>query len=208
MGAARFATGDVILGIDPGVESLGWGVAIIAPDGKLYHKAHGCETTQAAQTMPDRVDAQARAVKALVEKFKPAAIAVEAWVPYRGGSRGAGENTMRVCGVVRALGVFYGLPVVEYTAQAVKGLLLGQRNAEKKDVQKAVQTYLALTKLPRPNHAADALACAIVHFTTQAPSGAVVSKSAHRAPATPSRGKAAAGVDLAALLGTKKQRTN
>lgn len=184
MGPARFATGDIILGVDPGVESLGWGAAIVAPDGKLYHKAHGCETTQATQTMPDRVDAQARGLAALVERFRPSVIAVEAWVPYRGGSRGAGENTMRVCGVVRALGVFHGIPVVEYTAQAVKGLLLGSRNAEKADVQRAVQAYFALTKLPRPNHAADALACAVAHFTARAPSGAVVSKSAHLKSAT------------------------
>jgi crossover junction endodeoxyribonuclease RuvC len=174
---APLPNGTVILGIDPGLADMGWGAAIIAPDGKLYHKAHGVCRTQAVHPMPTRVDMQSEELLRLIATYRPNVLAVEAWVYYSHVKQGAGTNTMRVCGAIRALGRALCTPVVEYTAQAVKGIVLDQRNAEKMDVQRAVQAFFGLEKLPRPSHAADALACAIAHYRAQAPPGDVVSRS-------------------------------
>lgn len=170
--------GDCVLGIDPGIESLGWGVAVVGPDGKLYYKAHGCSKTLATQSMPVRIDQQCATLSTLIEKYRPTVISVEAWVPYAGGRSGAGANTMRMCGAVRCIGaVLAKVRVVEYTAQAVKGILMGDRGADKGAVQLAVQQYFGMGKLPRPNHAADALACCVAHFVAQASHKEVTSKS-------------------------------
>lgn len=183
--------GQVVLGLDPGVESLGWALAIVGPDGKLYRKSHGCSSTLASDSMPRRIDLQCQAIEKLLQS-RPAVIAVEAWVPYAGGRRGAGQNTMRMCGAVRAMGILSKVPVIEYTAQAVKGILLGDRNASKAEVQAAVKSYFDLPKIPRPNHAADALAVCVAHFVAQADGTDVVSKSVKYAAARGRRGMVAA----------------
>ena len=56
-----------------------------------------------------------------------------------------------------------GLPCFSYTPQQVKGAVCGSGRAGKEQVQRMVQTLLALESLPRPDHAADALAVAICH---------------------------------------------
>jgi crossover junction endodeoxyribonuclease RuvC len=57
-----------------------------------------------------------------------------------------------------------GLACAAYTPQQVKGAVCGNGRAEKLQVQRMVQTLLALPELPRPDHAADALAVAICHL--------------------------------------------
>ena len=56
-----------------------------------------------------------------------------------------------------------GLPCHAYTPQQVKGAVCGSGRAGKEQVQRMVQALLALDELPRPDHAADALAVAICH---------------------------------------------
>ena len=55
------------------------------------------------------------------------------------------------------------IPCASYTPQQVKGAVCGNGRAAKDQVQRMVQTLLSLTELPRPDHAADALAVAICH---------------------------------------------
>jgi crossover junction endodeoxyribonuclease RuvC len=56
-----------------------------------------------------------------------------------------------------------GIPCWSYTPQQIKGAVCGSGRAAKDQVQRMVQTLLALEELPRPDHAADALAVAICH---------------------------------------------
>jgi crossover junction endodeoxyribonuclease RuvC len=57
----------------------------------------------------------------------------------------------------------YGIQAYSYTPQAVKQAVCGSGRAEKGQVQRMVQSLLALPELPTPDHAADALAVAICH---------------------------------------------
>jgi crossover junction endodeoxyribonuclease RuvC len=56
-----------------------------------------------------------------------------------------------------------GIPCWSYTPQQIKGAVCGSGRAAKDQVQRMVQTLLSLEELPRPDHAADALAVAICH---------------------------------------------
>ena len=69
------------------------------------------------------------------------------------------------------------VPCSSYTPQQVKSAVCGNGRAAKDQVQRMVQTLLALTELPRPDHAADALAIAICH-TNGAPLAAALAASA------------------------------
>src|SRR5689334_13882234 len=81
-----------------------------------------------------------------------------------------GANARSAFAVGQARGVVMlaagqrGLHCAAYTPQQVKGAVCGNGRAEKLQVQRMVQTLLALAELPRPDHAADALAVAVCHI--------------------------------------------
>ena len=91
-----------------------------------------------------------------------------------------GANARSALAVGQARGVVLlaagqrGLPCSSYTPQQVKGAVCGSGRAEKAQVQQMVQRLLALPELPRPDHAADALAVAICHLN-RAPLAAAAS---------------------------------
>jgi crossover junction endodeoxyribonuclease RuvC len=176
MGPFPLASGDLILGLDPGLEATGWAVCAHTGCG-LEAIKFGCEHTLPSQSMPERIDQQARLIESLIVTYHPVVIVPEAWVFYGGKGKGAGGNTMRVAGAVRGLAVAHRIPCVEYTAQAVKGIAMGNRMAEKLEVQKAMQSAFGLPKLPRPNHAADALACCRAHWLARCAPGEVMHTS-------------------------------
>ena len=80
-----------------------------------------------------------------------------------------GANVRSALAVGQARGVVLlaagqrGIPCWSYTPQQIKGAVCGSGRAAKDQVQRMVQTLLALEELPRPDHAADALAVAICH---------------------------------------------
>ncbi len=69
-----------------------------------------------------------------------------------------------VRGVIRLAAAEHALPVAEYTPNQVKQAVTGSGRAEKRQVQEMVRRVLALDELPRPDDAADALACAVCHL--------------------------------------------
>ena len=80
-----------------------------------------------------------------------------------------GTNARSAFAVGQARGVVLlaagqaGLPCASYTPQQVKGAVCGSGRAEKDQIQRMVQVLLSLAELPKPDHAADALAVAICH---------------------------------------------
>ncbi len=69
-----------------------------------------------------------------------------------------------VRGVIRLAAAERDLPVAEYTPNQIKQAVTGSGRAEKRQVQEMVRRILALDELPRPDDAADALACAVCHL--------------------------------------------
>ena len=97
----------------------------------------------------------------LIEEHRPDAVALEALY--------FGQNVRTAFAVGQARGVVllaagqHGIDCIDYTPQQVKGAVCGAGRADKGQVARMVQTLLSLPQLPRPDHAADALAVAICH---------------------------------------------
>jgi len=152
-----------ILGIDPGSRVTGWGV--LESDGwELAHVAHGAVRCPHGLTLADRLRLIADGLARVIAEHRPGVAAVEAIFTSRsaraalvlGHARGAALLT-----VARA-----DLDLHEYAAQQVKASVTGYGRAEKRQVQQAVATQLALREPPSPVDAADALATAICHAAT------------------------------------------
>ncbi len=150
----------IVLGIDPGLANTGYGV-VQRRSGRLVALDGGCVRTPAGASPERRLAAIHAAVTALIARHAPEAVALEALY--------FGQNVRSALAVGQARGVVLlaagqeGLACHDYTPQQVKGAVCGSGRAGKGQVQRMVQALLGLTELPRPDHAADALAVAICH---------------------------------------------
>lgn len=151
-----------VIGIDPGLASLGWGVVELAP-GRPEHVAHGVLTTPPRSGgIGKRVERLVLGLEAVLDAQLPDAAAFEAFVSY-GRIVTSTLSLGNVTGAVRELLRARGLRPVEYTAREVKRAIAGSANAPKGIVARVVWARLGLAKLPQSSHAADALAVAIRH---------------------------------------------
>jgi crossover junction endodeoxyribonuclease RuvC len=116
-------------------------------------------------TTPARADPGARLaliharVGALLDEHAPDVVAVEDL--YFGTNARSAFAVGQARGVVVLAAGQRGIPCRSYTPQQIKGAVCGSGRADKDQVQRMVQALLALADLPRPDHAADALAVAI-----------------------------------------------
>lgn len=150
----------VVLGIDPGTANTGYGVVarhgagLVALDG-------GTIETPAQLDAGERLAMIHERVCGLLDAYQPDAMAVEDL--YFGSNARSASAVGQARGVVILAAGQRGLPCSSYTPQQVKAAVCGSGRAEKGQVQRMVQRLLALTDLPAPDHAADALAVAICH---------------------------------------------
>ena len=148
----------ITLGIDPGTANTGYGV-VARVDGRLVALDGG--VIRASGELGARLCAIHERVTALIAEHRPDAVAVED--VYFGVNVRTAFAVGQARGVVLLAAGQQGLDCASYTPQQVKAAVCGSGRAEKLQVQRMVQTLLALTTLPRPDHAADALAVAICH---------------------------------------------
>jgi crossover junction endodeoxyribonuclease RuvC len=150
----------VVLGIDPGTANTGYGVVareggrLVALDGGVIETAAGLDAGARLAQIHARVSA-------LLDEYRPDALAVEDL--YFGTNARSAFAVGQARGVVMLAAGQRGLSCCSYTPQQVKGAVCGSGRAGKAQVQRMIQSLLALTELPRPDHAADALAVAICH---------------------------------------------
>jgi crossover junction endodeoxyribonuclease RuvC len=150
----------IVLGIDPGLANTGYGV-VQRRAGRLVALDGGCITTRPGTSPELRLEQVHSAIGELMARHEPDAVALEALY--------FGQNVRSAFAVGQARGVVLlaagqrGVGCHDYTPQQVKGAVCGSGRADKGQVQRMVQTLLGLTELPRPDHAADALAVAICH---------------------------------------------
>ena len=149
-----------ILGIDPGLASLGFGGIQVTDKSsdRVELIDFGIIQTQAKTPVGDRLKTIYEDLHALIDQINPTFVAIEKLFFYRMG------NTILVAqarGVIMLVLNQRNLDVIEFTPAQIKQALTGHGNAEKHEVQDAVARELNLTKIPRPDDAADALAIAI-----------------------------------------------
>ena len=151
----------IILGIDPGIATLGYGV-LLAEGGRFSAVDYGVVTTPKGTPLPERLEKLEEGVVALFDRFTPDEVAVEELFFTK--------NITNGIMVAEARGVVLltarrrvGDNIFEYTPNQIKMALTGYGVAQKKQMQMMVQALLKLKSLPRPDDAADALAVALCH---------------------------------------------
>jgi len=154
----------IILGIDPGLATMGYGV-ISAVHGNFSVIDYGVVTTPKDLTLPQRLVQLEDGVRELVTTFKPENIAIEELFFSKNITTGIPVAEAR--GVILLTAVKnLGDEVYEYTPNQIKMAITGYGGADKIQMQHMVQALLRLKKIPRPDDAADALAVALCHAQT------------------------------------------
>lgn len=148
----------IVLGIDPGTASLGYGV-VERVGGGLREVDHGCLITTPDEGLPQRLLKIHTCVAELIETHRPTLVAVERLFFSRNAQTALGVGHAR--GVVLLAAAEAGLPVREATPSEVKTAVSGSGVAGKEQVGRMVSIILGLATVPTPDDAADALAIAI-----------------------------------------------
>jgi crossover junction endodeoxyribonuclease RuvC len=147
----------IVLGIDPGTASLGYGI-VERIAGRLREVDHGCLTTSPDTSLPERLLEIHALVDDLISLHQPDLLGVERLFFSRNVQTAFAVGQAR--GVVLLAAAQHGTPVREATPNEVKSAITGYGAADKEQVQRMVQLVLGMSELPRPDDAADALAIA------------------------------------------------
>lgn len=149
-----------ILGIDPGVAIVGFGV-IDVEAGRQQLVQYGAINTEAGLPLATRLVQIGKDLEQLVELFRPDEMAIEELFFSKNITTGIAVAHGR--GVILYTAERLHIPIYEYTPMQVKQAVVGYGLAEKKQVMDMVRRLLKLKSVPRPDDAADALAIAICH---------------------------------------------
>ncbi len=150
----------VILGIDPGLAIVGWGV-IDYQGSRFRTLAYGSILTPAGMETPARLALIHRELTEIIKQYKPAQMAVEEL--FFNTNITTGIRVAEARGVILMTGQEMGVELFEYTPLQVKQAVVGYGRAEKKQVISMVTRLLGLPTPPKPDDTADALAIAICH---------------------------------------------
>ena len=160
----------IILGIDPGFAITGYGI-VKYEGNKFCPVDYGAITTASTMELPKRLLHLHDSLAELICGYKPDAIAIEELFFNKN------IKTALTVGHGRGVAVLAaaesGVDVFEYTPLQVKQSVVGYGRAEKGQVQQMVKIILNLSKIPKPDDVADALAIAICHGHSHRMSGLI-----------------------------------
>lgn len=153
-----------VLGIDPGITVTGYGI-VEEKSRKLVLIGWGTINTSSQVSFSQRLGQLFQRVNDLIKDYKPEALSVEE--PFLAKNPRMALRIGQARGVAILAGINVGLEVADYTPLQVKQAVVGYGRAEKEQMQEMVKILLGLEKIPRPDHAADALGLAICHLHTR-----------------------------------------
>ena len=149
-----------ILGIDPGVAIVGFGV-VDHEKGQSKMVQYGAINTMAGLPLATRLVQIESDLRQLIDHFQPDVISIEELFFSKNITTGIAVAHAR--GVILLTAEKAGIPIYEYTPMQVKQAVVGYGLAEKHQVMDMVRRLLNLKAIPRPDDAADALAIALCH---------------------------------------------
>ncbi len=149
-----------ILGIDPGYAIIGWGV-IDYQQGRFLPVDFGAVTTPAGMPFGQRLQLIHDGVTQQLTTHYPDVLAIEKL--YFQSNKTTAIEVAEARGVILLAAQQAGVPVFEYTPLQVKSAVTGYGQAPKPQVMEMTRRLLRLTKVPKPDDTADALAIAICH---------------------------------------------
>ena len=149
-----------ILGIDPGVATIGFGV-VNGEGTRLRMESYGTITTPAGLPLATRLLQIETDMEQLLRDVKPDEVSIEELFFSKNITTGIAVAHGR--GVLLYTAEKCGIPLHEYTPSQVKMAVVGYGKAEKRQVMDMTRRLLHLKAVPRPDDAADALALALCH---------------------------------------------
>jgi crossover junction endodeoxyribonuclease RuvC len=149
-----------ILGIDPGIALVGFGVVDVGKRG-IVAGHYGHISTESGTPFPDRLKILYDDTSTVISEYKPDVVAIEELFFNKNVKTAIMASHAR--GVIILSAVNAGIDVAEYTPLQVKQAVVGYGRASKQQVQAMVTRLLRLKEVPTPDDTADALAVAICH---------------------------------------------
>ena len=153
----------IILGIDPGLAIVGFGV-LDKQKNKTEVIDYGVITTPKEDRLPTRLEKIYKGMCELIDKYKPEQVALEELFFNTNITTGIAVAEAR--GVILLACINKGCKLFEYTPLQIKQALTGNGRADKHQVQFMVKAILKLNSIPKPDDAADGLAAALCHSQT------------------------------------------
>ena len=148
----------IILGIDPGLATTGFGL-IDLNENKVRLLKYGCVKTQSHTDFAQRLFKISSELDKVIKKFKPEKIAIEQIYFCKNVKTALLVGQAR--GAIILTAIKNKVPITDFTPLQIKQAITGYGRAEKKQIQNMVTILLNLKKIPKPDDAADALAVAI-----------------------------------------------
>src|SRR6185436_15610005 len=150
----------IILGIDPGTNIMGYGILCV--------EGHAIKLIAAGIIQLDKLDSHALKLKKIFEKtthlideYKPDELSIEA--PFFGKNVQSMLKLGRAQGVAIAAALHRTIPIFEYSPKKIKQSVTGNGNASKEQVAAMLQTLLHFEDMPKYLDATDGLAAAVCH---------------------------------------------
>jgi len=151
----------LVLGIDPGSRTAGWGI-IESKGNKLKTIAFGTVTPPLSKELPPRLTFIYKAFGEIIKEYSPSEVSVENVFFAKNPQSALILGQARSASILPALNA--GLPLYEYSALQVKKAVTGKGRADKKVVADMVCRFLSLREKPKPHDVTDALAIALCHI--------------------------------------------
>lgn len=150
-----------IMGIDPGLATMGWGI-IDGGATAADFVSSGIIQTLPEDALPIRLKQIDQGIETLIELYRPDAIVFEQLFFAKNVTTAFTVGAAR--GVAIARCARYTESLYEYTPMQIKQAVTGYGKAEKHQIQRMTQLMLKLPDIIRPDDAADAVAAALTHY--------------------------------------------
>ncbi len=151
----------IVIGIDPGLARMGYGVISInnrRPEPVTY----GCIETSKDSLPSERLLKIYGALQELFDTHQPSQLAIEKLFFSKNITSAMGVSEVR--GIIILAAAQRNIPVTEYTPNQVKQAITGSGRADKRQMQEMITRLLKLPGIPTPDDAADALSIALCHI--------------------------------------------
>lgn len=149
-----------ILGIDPGIAIVGYGV-VEKETNRYKAVTYNAITTRAHTPLETRLEIIYNKMNEILDEFRPEVMSVEELFFNNNAKTAFAVGQAR--GVILLSAVQHKIPIYEYTPLQVKQALTGYGRADKNQIQQMTKSMLGLFEIPKPDDVADALAIAVCH---------------------------------------------
>ena len=154
----------LVLGLDPGTATTGYGVVKEHEDGTIEAIAYGVISTKAKTPMPQRLQQIFEELSQLIKRYQPDEIAIEEL--FFGKNVTTGITVAQARGVMLLVAAQHNMPITSYKPKVAKQAITGYGSADKQQMQIMMMQILNLDEVPRPDDAADGLAMAYAHLNS------------------------------------------